>query len=33
VREGIESRTDKRILDRVLRREKRERNELVKRLT
>jgi hypothetical protein len=33
VREAIDSRTDKRILNRVLNREKRERAELVKRLT
>jgi hypothetical protein len=33
VRDAIESRTDERILDRVLKREKRERAELVKRLT
>ena len=33
VRDAIESRTDKRILDRVLKREKRERAKLFKRLT
>ena len=32
VRDAIDSRTDKRILDRVLKREKRERAELLKRL-